>query len=43
MRQAAGVQTILMALGMVIAVLPFIWAFLTSVKLERQNYAFPPV
>jgi ABC-type glycerol-3-phosphate transport system permease component len=26
----------------VLAVLPFVWAFLTSLKVERQVYAFPP-
>jgi ABC-type glycerol-3-phosphate transport system permease component len=27
---------------MVLAVLPFVWALLTSLKVERQVYAFPP-
>ena len=27
---------------MVLAVLPFAWALLTSLKVERQVYAFPP-
>jgi len=26
----------------VLALLPFVWAFLTSLKVERQVYAFPP-
>lgn len=33
---------LLMLLAMVVALLPFVWAFLTSVKLEHQIYAFPP-
>jgi ABC-type glycerol-3-phosphate transport system permease component len=31
-----------MALAIVLALLPFVWAFLTSVKLQHQIYAFPP-
>lgn len=33
---------LLMILAMVVALLPFVWAFLTSVKLQHQIYAFPP-
>lgn len=32
----------LMIVGIVVALLPFAWAFLTSVKLQHQIYAFPP-
>ena len=31
-----------MALVAVLSILPFVWAFLTSLKVERQVYAFPP-
>jgi ABC-type glycerol-3-phosphate transport system permease component len=31
-----------MLVVVVLAVLPFVWAFLTSLKVERQVYAFPP-
>jgi ABC-type glycerol-3-phosphate transport system permease component len=31
-----------MALVAVVSLLPFVWAFLTSFKIERQVYAFPP-
>ncbi|MCC6179573.1 MAG: carbohydrate ABC transporter permease [Chloroflexi bacterium] len=31
-----------MALVAIVSVLPFVWAFLTSLKVERQVYAFPP-
>ena len=31
-----------MALVAVMSLLPFVWAFLTSLKVERQVYAFPP-
>ena len=31
----------MLAVG-VLALLPFVWAFLTSLKVERQVYAFPP-
>lgn len=31
-----------MALVAFLALLPFVWAFLTSLKVERQVYAFPP-
>jgi len=31
-----------MALVVVLALLPFVWAFLTSLKPERQVFAFPP-
>jgi len=31
-----------MALVAVSSLLPFVWAFLTSLKVERQVYAFPP-
>src|SRR5712692_267406 len=30
------------AVVMVVALLPFVWAFLTSLKPERQVFAFPP-
>jgi ABC-type glycerol-3-phosphate transport system permease component len=32
----------LMILAIGVALLPFLWAFLTSVKLQKQIYAFPP-
>jgi multiple sugar transport system permease protein len=32
----------LMLLVAILSVLPFVWAFLTSLKVERQVYAFPP-
>lgn len=35
-------RTILMIVAIVVALLPFAWAFLTSVKLQHQIYAFPP-
>jgi len=31
-----------MALVAIVSLLPFAWAFLTSLKVERQVYAFPP-
>ncbi len=31
-----------MAVVMVVSLLPFVWAFLTSLKPERQVFAFPP-
>jgi multiple sugar transport system permease protein len=31
-----------MVLVMISSLLPFVWAFLTSLKVERQVYAFPP-
>lgn len=31
-----------MAIVAILSILPFIWALLTSVKVERQIYAFPP-
>ena len=31
-----------MAVVMTVALLPFVWAFLTSLKPERQVFAFPP-
>jgi len=31
-----------MAVVMMVALLPFVWAFLTSLKPERQVFAFPP-
>lgn len=40
--RSARWQTGLMALAIVLALLPFVWAFLTSVKLQHQIYAFPP-
>ena len=33
---------VVMALVAVVSLLPFVWAFLTSFKIERQVYAFPP-
>ena len=41
-RQASWWPTALMAFGIVVALLPFLWAFVTSVKLQHQIYAFPP-
>lgn len=35
-------RTTIMVLAMTVALLPFAWAFLTSVKLQHQIYAFPP-
>jgi len=32
----------LMLVALVIALTPFVWAFLTSVKFQKQIYAFPP-
>jgi multiple sugar transport system permease protein len=40
--RATWAPTVLMALAIVLALLPFAWAFLTSVKLQHQIYAFPP-
>ena len=31
-----------MVLVMIVSLVPFVWAFLTSLKMERQVYAFPP-
>ncbi|MDP8923345.1 MAG: carbohydrate ABC transporter permease [Chloroflexota bacterium] len=31
-----------MAVVAILSILPFVWAFLTSLKVERQVYAFPP-
>jgi multiple sugar transport system permease protein len=31
-----------MGLVAILSILPFVWAFLTSLKVERQVYAFPP-
>ena len=31
-----------MAAVAIVSILPFVWAFLTSLKVERQVYAFPP-
>ncbi|MGH2461632.1 MAG: carbohydrate ABC transporter permease [Chloroflexota bacterium] len=33
---------LLMLVAIVVALLPFAWAFVTSVKLQHQIYAFPP-
>lgn len=41
-QRSAWLQTTLMVAAIVIALLPFVWAFLTSVKFQRQIYAFPP-
>lgn len=41
-RGVAWGPNLLMILAMVLALLPFAWAFLTSVKLQHQIYAFPP-
>lgn len=41
-RLAGWISSALMLIGIVIALLPFAWAFLTSVKLQRQIYAVPP-
>jgi ABC-type glycerol-3-phosphate transport system permease component len=41
-RNRSGLLSLLMALAIVLALIPFAWAFLTSVKLEHQNYAYPP-
>jgi ABC-type glycerol-3-phosphate transport system permease component len=41
-RDRSGLLSLLMALAIVLALIPFAWAFLTSVKLEHQIYAFPP-
>lgn len=35
-------QSLLMIVAIVVALLPFAWAFLTSVKLQHQIYAYPP-
>lgn len=40
-RPAWAANTV-MILAAVLALLPFAWAFLTSVKLQHQIYAFPP-
>ncbi len=40
-RESIALNT-LMILAIVVALLPFVWAFLTSVKLQKQIYAFPP-
>ncbi len=41
-RSAAWLAGALMAGAMGIAVVPFVWAFLTALQTERQIYAFPP-
>ncbi|HLH74636.1 MAG TPA: carbohydrate ABC transporter permease [Chloroflexota bacterium] len=41
-RRYEGIQSALMVLAILSALIPFVWAFLTSVKLEHQIYAFPP-
>lgn len=40
--RAAWLPFVLMLVAVVLALLPFVWAFLTSVKLQHQIYAFPP-
>jgi ABC-type glycerol-3-phosphate transport system permease component len=42
LRSNGGLETALMAVAILCAVIPFVWAFLTSVKLQHQIYAFPP-
>jgi ABC-type glycerol-3-phosphate transport system permease component len=41
-RWGAWAESLLMILAIIVALLPFGWAFLTSVKLQHQIYAFPP-
>jgi len=41
-RRSGWPTAALMVLGITIALLPFLWAALTSLKPERQIYAFPP-
>jgi ABC-type glycerol-3-phosphate transport system permease component len=36
------IPAFLMSCAILLALLPFVWAFLTSVKLQHQIYAFPP-
>jgi len=39
---AEWLRTLFMIIGIVIALLPFMWALLTSFKNQKQIYAFPP-
>ncbi|HUX87702.1 MAG TPA: carbohydrate ABC transporter permease [Chloroflexota bacterium] len=41
-RRIHGFEIAAMVLAILGAVIPFVWAFLTSVKFQHQIYAFPP-
>ncbi len=41
-RPVAWAPTAIMVAWLVLALVPFVWALLTSLKLQKQIYAFPP-